>query len=79
MIKLKDFMNEDAKDVMTAKKTILKISKVETRLRKLMFDLAKVMEGHTENIQLMKSLKKSYKSNITKFMRDVRSLVKQMK
>ena len=79
MIKLKDFMNEDAKDVMTAKKTILKISKVETRLRKLMFDLAKVMEGHTENIQLMKSLKKSYKSNVTKFMRDVNSLVGKMK
>ena len=79
MIKLKDFINEDAKDVMSAKKTLQKISKTETKFRKHMFDLAKVMEGHTVNIQLMKSLKKAYKSNITKYMREVNSLVGKMK
>ena len=72
-------ITEDVVDVKNGKKILQKISKTETKLRKLMFDLADVMEGHTINLQLMKSLKKSYKSNITKFMRDVRSLVKQMK
>ena len=75
----KDSVTEDVVDVRNGKKILQKISKTETKLRKLMFDLADVMESHTINLQLMRSLKKSYKSNITKFMRDVNSLVGKMK
>mgnify|MGYP003653761507 CR=1 FL=1 len=72
-------VNEDIKDVVKAKRSLEKIIKAEGKLRKHMIKLADTMEGHTVNIQLSKQLKRSYKSNVTSFMREVVSMINKMK
>ena len=41
--------------------------------------IADTMEGHTVNIQLSKQLRKSYKANVTSFMREVIGMITRMK
>ena len=72
-------VNEDAKDVMKAKKIQKQIQGDESRLRLHMYELAERMQAHTVNFQLQEELIKSYQKNVTKFMRDMISLVKRMK
>ena len=72
-------INEDAKDVMKAKKIQKQIQGAESRLRLHMYELAERMQAHTVNFQLQEELIKSYQKNVTKFMRDMISLVKRMK
>jgi len=72
-------INEDAKDVMKAKKIQKQIETAESRMRLHMYELADRMQAHTVNITLSDKVIKSYQKNVTKFMRDMISLVKRMK
>ena len=74
-----DFMNEDAKDVMKAKKIQKQIETAESRMRLHMYELADRMQAHTVNITLSDKVIKSYQKNVTTFMRDMISFVKKMK
>tara|TARA_B100001245_G_C22669563_1_gene327770 strand:+ start:97 stop:453 length:357 start_codon:yes stop_codon:yes gene_type:complete len=72
-------INEDAKDVMKAKKIQKQIETAESRMRLHMYELADRMQAHTVNITLSNKVIKSYQKNVTTFMRDMISFVKKMK
>ena len=72
-------VTEDVKDVANTKKVLQKLMKAEGKLRKHMMKIADTMEGHTVNIQLSKQLRKSYKANVTSFMREVIGMITRMK
>ena len=72
-------INEDAKDVMKAKKIEKQIQGAESRMRLHMYELGDRMSADIPNRKLADQLIKSYQKNVTKFMRDMLSLVKKMK
>ena len=72
-------VNEDAKDVMKAKKIEKQIQGAESRMRLHMYQLGDRMSADIPNRKLADQLIKSYQKNVTKFMRDMLSLVKKMK
>ena len=72
-------INEDAKDVMKAKKIQKQIEGAESRMRLHMYELADRMSADIPNQKSADQLIKSYQKNVTTFMRDVISLVKRMK
>ena len=72
-------INEDAKDVMKAKKVQKQIEGAESRLRLHMYELADRMSADIPNSKLGDNLIKSYQKNVTKFMREMLSFVKKMK
>ena len=74
-----EFINEDAKDVMKAKKIQKQIEDDESRLRLHMYKLADRMSADFPNRKLADNLTKSYQKNVTSFMRDMISFVKKMK
>ena len=74
-----EFINEDAKDVMKAKKIQKQIEDDESRLRLHMYELADIMSADFPNRKLADNLIKSYQKNVTSFMRDVINFVKKMK
>ena len=72
-------IHESAKDAMKGKKLSQKIQKDESRLRSSMWELAESMSKDDSNRKLADDLSRSYRKNVTIFMRDMLSLVKRMK
>ena len=72
-------ITEDTKHVIRGKKLSQKIQKDESRLRLNMWELVEQMSKDESNKKLADELSKSYKKNVTIFMRDMLSLVKKMK
>jgi len=74
-------VKEGPDDVRFARKALSKIAKHEGALRKAMLELEQVFlyDPRPENKALAKQIIKSYKDNVTKFMRDVVGMVKRMK
>ena len=72
-------LTEDAKDKTRAKKIMQDLSKIEGRFRNKMYKLDEVLNKDMENKNLSKSLRMSYKNNVTAFMRDAVSTVKKVK
>ena len=80
MLKLKNLLfTENVKDIAKAKKIKKRIQKNESRLRATMWELVESMSKDDSNKKLADDLSKSYRKNVTVFMRDVMSLVKRMK
>ena len=80
MLKLKNLLfTENIKDIAKAKKIKKRVQKSESRLRLNMYELADRMSADIPNRKLADQLIKSYQKNVTKFMRDMLSLVKKMK
>lgn len=74
-----DILTEDAKDKTRATKIMQELAKIEGRFRNKMYKLDEVLNKDKENKKLSKSLRMSYKSNVTSFMRDAVSTVKKVK
>ena len=72
-------MYESAKDAMKGKKLSQLLQKDESRLRSSMWELVESMSKDKSNKKLADALSKSYRKNVTIFMRDMLSLVKKMK
>jgi len=72
-------ITESVADASKAKKQLQKIMNVEGRLRKVMYDLSDRLDSDPLNQKLSTKLKNSYKNNVTTFMRDVVSVVKDVK
>ena len=72
-------ITEDVKDIVKAKKLSQKLQTIEARFRKAMYDLDDRLNADIVNQKHSKPLKDSYKKNVTKFMRDMLSIVKKMK
>ena len=72
-------IHESAKEVMKGKKLSQLIQKDESRLRLNMWELVGLMSIDNSNKKLADALSRSYKKNVTIFMRDMLSLVKKMK
>ena len=72
---------EGPDDVRKAKKELQRVIKAEAKLRERMMKLEQIFldDPRPENMKLAKDIKKSYKDNVTKFMRDTISYVKKMK
>jgi hypothetical protein len=64
---------------MKGKKLSQLIQKDESRLRLNMWELVGLMSIDNSNKKLADELSRSYKKNVTIFMRDMLSLVKKMK
>jgi hypothetical protein len=78
---VKEVVSEGPDDVRRAKKELQRVMKVEAKLRERMLKLEQIFlqDPRPENQKLAKDIKKSYKDNVTKFMRDTISYVKKMK
>tara|TARA_B100000925_G_C21682122_1_gene334510 strand:- start:18 stop:383 length:366 start_codon:yes stop_codon:yes gene_type:complete len=76
-----DQISEGPDDVKKAKKELQMFIKEEGVLRKRMLKIEQVFlqDPRPENKKLATQIKKSYKENITKFMREVVGMVKRMK
>tara|TARA_B100001113_G_scaffold235344_1_gene193492 strand:+ start:150 stop:515 length:366 start_codon:yes stop_codon:yes gene_type:complete len=76
-----DRISEGPDDVKKAKKQLQMFIKEEGVLRKRMIRIEQIFldDPRPENQKLAKEIKKSYKANITKFMREVVGMVKRMK
>jgi len=74
-----DILTEDAKDKTRATKIMQELAKIEGRFRNKMYKLDDVLNRDIENKNLSKSLRRSYKNNVTAFMRDVVSTIKKVK
>ena len=74
-------VTEGPEDVRKAKKELQRVIKAEAKLRERMMKLEQIFldDPRPENMKLAKDIKKSYKDNVTKFMRDTISYVKKMK
>jgi len=72
-------IHESAKDAMKGKKLSQKIQKIEGSFRAKMWELVEQMSKDESNKKLADTLEKSYRKNVTIFMRDMLSLVKKMK
>ena len=72
-------ITEDTKHVIRGKKLSQLIQKDESRLRLNMWELVGLMSIDNSNKKLADALSRSYKKNVTIFMRDMLSLVKKMK
>jgi|ETNmetMinimDraft_8_1059916.scaffolds.fasta_scaffold138093_2 DNA repair exonuclease SbcCD ATPase subunit len=74
-------LQESPGDIKFAKKALSKIVKTEQKFRKQMYDLEQVFlqDPNPTNRKLATEIKKSYKDNTTKFMRDSVLMVKRMK
>ncbi len=80
MLKLKNLLfTEDVKDIVKAKKIRRQIQGDESRMRLHMYELAQRMDADLPNQKLSDKLIKSYQKNVTKFMREMISLVKKVK
>ena len=73
-------ITEGPDDVKFAKRALSKIVKTEQKFRKQMYDLEQVFlqDPNSKNKALAKEIKKSYKSGVTKYMRDSVLMVKRM-
>ena len=72
-------ITEDIKDVAKVKKLSQKLQTIEAKLRKTMYDLDDRLNADPVNQKYSKLLKDTYKKNVTKFMREMLSIVKKVK
>ena len=72
-------VNEDVKHIPKAKNKLQKLIKDESKFRLHMNELALIMSKDDVNKDLANDVIKSYKSNVTNFMRDVVRAVKKVK
>ncbi len=72
-------IHESAKEIIKGKKLSQLLQKDESRLRLNMWELVGLMSIDDSNKKLADALSRSYKKNVTIFMRDMLSLVKKMK
>ena len=75
----KEQVTEDTKHIIRGKKLSQLLQKDESRLRLHMWELVEQMSKDESNKKLADTLSKSYRKNVTIFMRDMLSLVKKMK
>ena len=72
-------INEEVKHIPKAKKKHQKLMKDESNLRLTMNQIALIMSKDIANNDLADDIIKSYKRNVTDFMRDAVRLIKKMK
>ena len=76
-------LSEDISDKARASKAIERLKKAEATFRDKMYKFDDVLRGKVSkdktNKPLSKELKKQYRSNVTKFMRDALGLKKKVK
>ena len=72
-------LSESVADKAKASKVVRKLQKAEAQFRKTMYELDKVLNKDKVNKKLSTELKKEYRSNVTKFMRDALGLKKKVK
>ena len=74
-------IEEGPEEQRPADKEVQRIVKAEATLRERMLKLEQIFlqDPRPENMKLAKAIKKSYKDNVTKFMRDTVSFVKKVK
>ena len=72
-------INEEVKQIPKAKKKLQKLMKDESNLRLTMNQIALIMSKDIANNDLADDIIKSYKRNVTDFMRDAVRLIKKMK
>ena len=72
-------VNEEVKHISKAKKKLQKLMKDESNLRLTMNQIALIMSKDIANNDLADDIIKSYKRNVTEFMRDAVRLIKKMK
>ena len=63
----------------THKKRTQRLQKIETRFRTAMIKLAETYGKDEKNKALVQQLKSSYKSGVTKFMKDSIAMLKKVK
>jgi len=76
-----EVVTEGPDDARKAKKELQKLMKVEGKLRDRMYKIEQIIlqDPTTGNQTLARSIKDSYKKNVTQFMREVVSIVKRIK
>ena len=76
-------LSEDISDKARASKAIERLKKAEAAFREKMYKFDDVLQGKVSkdktNKPLSKELKKQYRANVTKFMRDALGLKKKVK
>ena len=74
-------VTEGPDEKVQAQKEIQQIVKAEAKLRDRMLKLEQIFlkDARPENVKLSKELKKSYKANVTTFMKDVFKFAKKVK
>ena len=75
----KESVNEDAKDVSKARKLSQKLQSVESRYRKVMYELSDRLQADPKNHKLQDELIKSYTKHVTTFMKDMIKITKRVK
>jgi len=77
----KEVVTESPDEARNAKKELQKLMKDEGKLRDRMYKIEQIIlqDPTTGNKTLARSIKDSYKKNVTQFMREVVSIVKRMK
>ena len=77
----KDSVTESTDEKVKAQRELQKLMKVEGKLRDRMYKIEQIIlqDPTTGNQTLARSIKDSYKKNVTKFMREVVSIVKRIK
>jgi len=76
---VKESVNEDAKDVSKARKLSQKLQSVESRYRKVMYELSDRLQADPKNHKLQDELIKSYTKHVTTFMKDMIKITKRVK
>jgi len=74
-------LTESPDDIRITKKELQMLIKIEGKFRERMLKVEQgfLRDPRTENKKLAKDIKKSYKDNVTKFMREVVGMIKRMK
>ena len=74
-------VTESTDEKVKAQKETQRVVKAEAKLRERMMKLEQIFldDPRPENMKLAKDIKNSYKTQVTKFMRDTISYVKKMK
>ena len=77
----KDSVTESPDEARKAKTELQKLMKAEGKLRDRMYKIEQIIlqDPTTGNKTLARSIKDSYKKNVTQFMREVVSIVKRIK
>jgi len=77
----KDIVTESPDEARKAKKELQMLMKIEGKFRDRMYKIEQIIlqDPRRENLTLARSIKDSYKKNVTKFMREVVSIVKRVK
>ena len=81
-VSLKEFLEASDPDILTEatnyKKLVKNIEQAESRFRLTMWDLVQALSKEFDSTQANK-ISRSYKQNVTKFMREFMALTKRIK